>query len=859
MIEFLHSRQDGLEAVRRQLESKPLSQTLLILLRDTTEAAIVARDGGYDLYKKRPLNDRLLTSANHLNVEILQAEAVLLPYVNEQGEVIIADVQDKAKATNGSASGSGSILASSMANSAEKDDLVDFGTMLIDDMPSDLSDVAAYLKSLVPVRLDLEGLAELDPLGLKVDRVRAYMHAFGELFQVARYRLMEAIERGEKQSLFKEAIKELDSYLKRGRSLWQKCAQLQEEEQSRLESWLSRYCSRCSQLLGVCAESRDDLASESGFSSGFGSPSQEMGGAATASMKSEDVNPTLANEEKPKAEAESVKAAAVFEEASSREDVGLPSLPKGGEPESACLVPPKTRFPAVQNDPRVVVRAAATEERSSILVEADQSMKKPGVSKLQQLLSATVIGPKWGETPPRQQQISATGKAVKSKIPRLCQVKQTPSKVKKKVDVVSDQSFQRDSEVPAVSVPSGLSGGFQLPKSRGKKRSSVVGKASKGKGFQGTELPINSGRKVSPDSDQLRVVRCAMCRAQGHVLQGCPQFKKGQGKAGKTSKLATTGKRVQYLGRFYCVLCEVNGHSLSHCPRFKEMEVESRLQLCRQKRVHFACLKRHRSGECKIPKSKRKCGVDKKCPHAHHWLLHAKKFQLSAGQSASKFCEGAGGPSREVVSPSTVQSSSCMAGSASCCSTGASEESSVSVPVCSAMATIVYPTESCCGELTGPDRSQLTAEGDHFEEKSAEEESCTSTGAPGVELEKGQFRAFSVYSVSQFPYEAANEAWDVFTSWVAKLAKKELDEAMLRGCSSGYIQPSISILKEGDGISNRSFSGYHQPDFIQFKKVFIQGLIDEISWQFGVRLEFCLEEMLSSNNDLGYPGQDIQQ
>jgi hypothetical protein len=200
-----------------------------------------------------------------------------------------------------------------------------------------------------------------------------------------------------------------------------------------------------------------------------------------------------------------------------------------------------------------------------------------------------------------------------------------------------------------------------------------------------------------------------------------------------------------------------------------------------------------------------------------------------------------------------------MAGSASCCSTGASEESSVSVPVCSAMATIVYPTESCCGELTGPDRSQLTAEGDHFEEKSAEEESCTSTGAPGVELEKGQFRAFSVYSVSQFPYEAANEAWDVFTSWVAKLAKKELDEAMLRGCSSGYIQPSISILKEGDGISNRSFSGYHQPDFIQFKKVFIQGLIDEISWQFGVRLEFCLEEMLSSNNDLGYPGQDIQQ
>jgi hypothetical protein len=98
----------------------------------------------------------------------------------------------------------------------------------------------------------------------------------------------------------------------------------------------------------------------------------------------------------------------------------------------------------------------------------------------------------------------------------------------------------------------------------------------------------------------------------------------------------SSDEKSKELGSSFCQLCQTKEHLLACCPKFKAMLVDDRLQFCRLKRIHFACLLKHPASKCRIPENQRQCEREPTCPHRHHALLHGGKLSPSTRQPVKK-------------------------------------------------------------------------------------------------------------------------------------------------------------------------------------------------------------------------------
>ena len=67
-----------------------------------------------------------------------------------------------------------------------------------------------------------------------------------------------------------------------------------------------------------------------------------------------------------------------------------------------------------------------------------------------------------------------------------------------------------------------------------------------------------------------------------------------------------------------CLKCNLS-HQITNCPEFCQSNVKERLEIAKQLRLCFTCLKgKHNSVDCR---NKRKCGIDN-CQRYHHRMIH---------------------------------------------------------------------------------------------------------------------------------------------------------------------------------------------------------------------------------------------
>ncbi len=637
------------------------------------------------------------------------------------------------------------------------------------------------------------------------------------------------------------------------------------------------------------------------------------------------------------------------DEASSTKVVVLPSSPKGGGMESAQLVPEKTRILSNYEDLRELFGGSSTVGKPINLLEIHVPVD-PAVSKLFQSPSSTVIVPKGGETPRGQQHLSADCHLIlPANKTRPAPEQQLRSQLKKETQVVPDQlPLQVYSGVDARHAPLPPKDKKleerPAPRIRKSRIPLPVGReVSSGKVANGPVVPSEAERSRKGNAKSKsssvapsRVIRCALCRVQGHVLHNCWRFKRIQQrteKAESVSKVSTEkngsledqtrkmeqnakkihrvdpGKRFKKKKPLYCPLCEVKGHFLSHCPRFKEMQVDSRLSFCRQKRIHFLCLMKHPSGKCPVPAEKRKCQVDKECLHFHHQFLHGARFQSASDCFSKKSAatavhlaleKPASSSGVSSLAESTLQSSSDASKQGRPVFHGTKfSEKPASVrrsqrnraklgrPASVGQRPAVLPvskmprttaskaghpsklsesrpfpvrpgvaTVSCCNRFSSEEPSRSAgslskAGNDQLSEKSAERKSSLSSARSDSKFPREQSVAIEGSSAKQPPEESAIQAWKVLTTFVARSVKKEFKQAVLEGSFGVYTEWSMAALAEGDPECEKKFPGLQQPVIDLAKRFFMEQLLAKATQQFRDELESCLRNWISSGDDLG--------
>jgi hypothetical protein len=90
----------------------------------------------------------------------------------------------------------------------------------------------------------------------------------------------------------------------------------------------------------------------------------------------------------------------------------------------------------------------------------------------------------------------------------------------------------------------------------------------------------------------------------------------------KVNKAASKEESKRSPDKDRCPICCTPGHEAPNCPSFKAMTPRARYQEAKYHKLHFPCLKRHRFGDCSIPKDQQACQVNKNCKYYHHELLH---------------------------------------------------------------------------------------------------------------------------------------------------------------------------------------------------------------------------------------------
>jgi hypothetical protein len=146
------------------------------------------------------------------------------------------------------------------------------------------------------------------------------------------------------------------------------------------------------------------------------------------------------------------------------------------------------------------------------------------------------------------------------------------------------------------------------------------------------------------------------------TIQSLVQWPKKKNTAMRCTELAHSGKskdspkpgeqsnarhtRSFVTKEIICSVCETKGHAIHECKKFQKLNPTERLQMAKDRRLHFRCLTRHGASECPIPSDQQKCPKDPTCKYKHHPLLHgadqvinadAKQYQGSTMATMASF------------------------------------------------------------------------------------------------------------------------------------------------------------------------------------------------------------------------------